>query len=746
MATPFASKLFENSNNSNDGWSDDWGWSPDNNNASNTTKTQSQHFNQESQVIPPPSNLQQQQTDGTANYFNPMNNLPLPPQPIIEQYSQQIQAHNTIGPVAIANNNNHVTGVFYAENQYQQQSLPTGIESPFVNNNNQTQSINNNDGGNSFAQSTTAIPNFQQNQNQNQYLHQYQQQQQPLPTGLETGKIPNGDWNTSERRLDLQHQQQQQNQPLPPPPPIIEQQSNENGFNNFVATSQIDNNPQSMSMSMPISDASLSPQIPVFNNNALPPVATAPSLNQSPFANTNPFKRVGSHAHRTPPPPPTTAIDNFNNQLQRSVYQENVEPITNDRNEYLQTGHLSEDGSNNANVISQTNIETQIQSSSSDGNGDNLPPPGLSRLVLGEPEATDNANSQIPPGLDRLVTGTEINRAANLNLERQADGQDEPTPRNNQFANVQSQLQASPINLQTSIAAPIQNYETTLETDRNQYLVAGENPIDNANQMSINSSNLPNTNTERVVTGFENVENLENSLPEPDTNYRQNEREVDMDGENLEDQQQQQNIQNRQSNALPKASNFSHADSIENLHSPNECNQKNQSNPSSGNDDSDHEQPYYNRNKGIANRRSEERHKKRDDSKHENRYETEDTDHSMRDRKRKENDRYAEKDRQHRRRDKDIDENDSRSFKRGEKQYRDKKYYRDDDERYESRHRDGRTRDDKYISDGSHYERNRRRSDRDREHGRFRDDNDRERYYRTQDFERGKQQAKKITI
>lgn len=105
----------------------------------------------------------------------------------------------------------------------------------------------------------------------------------------------------------------------------------------------------------------------------------------------------------TQPPPPTSSIT-----LPNSNVATPPQPLNDERNQYLQTSHLSE------------NSEEQ-QQPEADGL---LPPPGLSRLVLGEPEL--EASQQ------RMVMGTEapqpdnaVNQAAVMHLEeRHADGED----------------------------------------------------------------------------------------------------------------------------------------------------------------------------------------------------------------------------------------------------------------------------------------------------------------------------------
>lgn len=184
-------------------------------------------------------------------------------------------------------------------------------------------------------------------------------------------------------------------------------------------------------------------------------------------------------------------------------------PPNDERNQYLQTSHLSEN--------------SEEQQPEIDGL---LPPPGLSRLVLGEPEL--EASQQ------RLVMGTEapntdsiVSQAAVMHLEeRHADGED--TASENA---VSVTISGGPVGrflerkfffsflyLKTCLFFTVTSTSSTLSSDRNLYMVPGE-------------SNNANNNQQRVVTGVELAE----------------QREIEMDGENLEDEQfnQQQQHHNQ---------------------------------------------------------------------------------------------------------------------------------------------------------------------------------------------------------
>lgn len=216
---------------------------------------------------------------------------------------------------------------------------------------------------------------------------------------------------------------------------------------------------------------------------SLPPPAMStmpPPPAQSNVAG-NPFKRSGAAVHRnlqfhsapgtstnvispipatTPPLPQTNAISS-------SIPHNN-----NDRNAYLQTDQLSED------VVHKVTNTRDVPPTES---FDTLPPPGLSRLVLGETEDHHTANIVVsqpsmaipPPGLNRMVPGTDLENApSDMALQREADGQDDDDD-----------------------MALAMNYPLVPSdlTDRNLYRVPGESHQDQQPPPS------------RVVTGDENT-------------------------------------------------------------------------------------------------------------------------------------------------------------------------------------------------------------------------------------------------
>ncbi|CRL07507.1 CLUMA_CG020473, isoform A [Clunio marinus] len=146
-----------------------------------------------------------------------------------------------------------------------------------------------------------------------------------------------------------------------------------------------------------------------------------------------------------------------------------------DRHNYLVTGQLSQDR-----VVVSSHYQFQENV--------NLPPPGLSRMVVGQPESNHEQipTSDIPPpGLNRMVTGTEGASHNYINYQRQADGEVSQvgTP-------IQRPQTNSPFNHQPPQPETSQhNFNTS---DRNLYLVAGES----------------DANNQRVIPGVESDGNL----------------------------------------------------------------------------------------------------------------------------------------------------------------------------------------------------------------------------------------------
>ncbi|XP_030379641.1 uncharacterized protein LOC115627891 isoform X3 [Scaptodrosophila lebanonensis] len=192
-------------------------------------------------------------------------------------------------------------------------------------------------------------------------------------------------------------------------------------------------------------------------------------------------------------PEATAAPDNSEMMYEN---QEVLAAPNDERAQYLQTSHLSE----------------QHEGEAANWEADSLlPPPGLSRLVLGQPELVDTLQQQ------RQVTGTEqpLSGVNALHMEeRHADGEDTSDGE-------QLQVRGSGTDVTSTT---ISSSSTNITADRNLYLVAGES---NANVQQ----------TRRVVPGVETI--AESSLmtgTPPPLALAGEQREVVLDGENLDDQ------------------------------------------------------------------------------------------------------------------------------------------------------------------------------------------------------------------
>lgn len=225
----------------------------------------------------------------------------------------------------------------------------------------------------------------------------------------------------------------------------------------------------------------------------------------------NPFKRTGSAVHRnlafnaapasaasvinpqtmsmtpptqaTPPPPPPATVEPpmsipvaepaIVQEQSANDWPEVVPAVVqnNDRNEYLQTDPLSE--------------EVTLENSRQPETFDHLPPPGLSRLVLGETEDHQSTNimQSQPSVLNRMVPGTDLEGpAADVTMQRTADGQDDD----------------SVLGYPTTA---VELAPTTDLTDRNLYQVAGESHQEPPRM----PQQIPQHPPSRVVTGDENT-------------------------------------------------------------------------------------------------------------------------------------------------------------------------------------------------------------------------------------------------
>ncbi|KAK4881738.1 hypothetical protein RN001_005057 [Aquatica leii] len=114
-------------------------------------------------------------------------------------------------------------------------------------------------------------------------------------------------------------------------------------------------------------------------------------MSQSPFVQSVNLETLPDNSEQ-----PDTIPQAFRNNLVKTTSQqwpENNEAPINDRNQYLETGQLSNNEFN----------QSQIADSS-----DSLPPPGFTRMVLGQIEQADSNlgnQDEPPPGLSRMVLG-----------------------------------------------------------------------------------------------------------------------------------------------------------------------------------------------------------------------------------------------------------------------------------------------------------------------------------------------------
>lgn len=482
---------------------------------------------------------------------------------------------------------------------------------------------------------------------------------------------------------------------FPPPPPSIA------GANQQADGAAASLPPKSASKTPPL------PPMPTETSGPPPPMHAGPPP-KGPAG--NPFKRTGQRAHIATPglvPAPSTSPAYFYQPPQAPVAQqeitnlenpvpenqeipdsrtENVENLevapSNDRNQYLQTGHLSEEGY----TASQPSNDPQPTD-------DSLPPPGLSRYVPGQQQSEPNPQQpghnfpEPPPGLDRMIPGTDLENATDLNMERQVDGEVSDSP--------------------TSSARPSAHREQQI-TDRNLYLVPGESDTHH--------------NQQRVIPGVEDDRYAPPPQPQQqppaDIPINEQTRELVMDGENPHDPPPLHVEISREEpieggNTLDEPTpNSSVAPPVVDSGLAVEQPRKDPSNTSTA-DESDKERSmFYSKSKQSSSRRDEDPLRRSTKSKSSrDRYDTEDSDYSDRERRRREREgsdghrdrkRGGEKDKERRKeggrgdRDRDRD----RGY-----DYRDRDRNRYDRERGD-RDRYGRKydRDSRYETDGSKYE------------------------------------------
>lgn len=282
-----------------------------------------------------------------------------------------------------------------------------------------------------------------------------------------------------------------------------------------------------------ISNATLLPALPSAN---LPLPNLPPPNFPPPTSAANPFKHAGPLSHKThnksnanvtpmqfPPQMPTTVSQSIVNKAPQHRlpvgFEANLEttpdnserpdqpqmaafrqmPVTqqvpdnlevapqNDRNEYLQTAHLS-----GGDYGENTDFSR------------NAPPPGLRRMVVGQQEteysqSLNMSGDEPPPGLSRMVPGqqneteTDYSQAGSNYMDRQIDGQ--PTDNNGRPYRQADGQQTPDSYMQSNTSS--NNDRIHLGLNR---MVPGEH---SNNEYSQYQSSTYGSNEERVVTGVD---------------------------------------------------------------------------------------------------------------------------------------------------------------------------------------------------------------------------------------------------
>ena len=185
--------------------------------------------------------------------------------------------------------------------------------------------------------------------------------------------------------------------------------------------------------------------------------------------------------HVTPP-----QVTSYTPQNAEHFYPENRERLDDissppsasftDRHNYLVTGQLSQERP----IAPQHHQQEDNRVLS-----ESLPPPGLSRMVVGQPESNQQqvtVTDVPPPGLNRMVTGTETTPSNYMNYQRQADGEVSQAPSMAMPRPQSNSPFTGNLHHHQDIVQPSFN-----TSDRNLYLVAGESDV----------------NSQRVIPGVE---------------------------------------------------------------------------------------------------------------------------------------------------------------------------------------------------------------------------------------------------
>lgn len=271
--------------------------------------------------------------------------------------------------------------------------------------------------------------------------------------------------------------------------------------------------------------------IPATQNNAIYPIEShsIPPVQDHPISVVQSYSTLSNHSILTGQSQPTSLAQNFSIpsvqdhsvpmvqshsiplvqsqpvapilEVHPTENRETITPNNNDRNQYLQTSHLSEESDA---IASQQSLVQDLT--------DNLPPPGLSRLVLGEPELEPGNQMIIEPpvpGFDRMVPGTDLENASGMNMEREADGQASIQIGRSNYPQQQQQQQ--------------QSQDSSRISDRNLYLVPGE---------SVHPEQTRVVTGNEIVRTFVPIPASQQAAPE----IMEQTRDLEMEGENLEDQ------------------------------------------------------------------------------------------------------------------------------------------------------------------------------------------------------------------
>ncbi|XP_062559793.1 protein transport protein Sec16A isoform X2 [Armigeres subalbatus] len=513
---------------------------------------------------------------------------------------------------------------------------------------------------------------------------------------------------------------------FPPPPPSI------------ASIQQTDNGaipPKSSSKTPPLPPPPTEVEQKANAENQLLPPGPPPTqgplpIQGPPKAALNPFKRTTQRAHIATPglgvtqppapiapvfyqPPEITNVETFSPENQeipdaRIENAENLEVApSNDRNQYLQTGHLSEDG--------YTASHRPVSHDQQQGE-DSLPPPGLSRYVPGQQQSENNQQItthsylEPPPGLDRMIPGTDLENATDLNMERQADGEVSDSASNPNPRPAYSSA--------ATIQADHHQHREEEISDRNLYLVPGESDTHH--------------NQQRVIPGVEDDRPPQSTSASSysaqhliDIPINEQQRELIMDGENPHDPPTQPiHVELSREEPIeggntdddnPVVASTSGAGPVSNVDAESnlivETTRKDPSNTSTA-DESDKERSMF-YGKGKSSRRDEDPLRRSNKSKSSrDRYDTEDSDYSDRDRRRREREGSANVEQRDRRRgDREKERDRRKDGGKDRDRERDRDYdYRDKEKNRYDRERDryGRgskyDRDSRYETDGSKYE------------------------------------------